>query len=207
MNPKRMLAIAGVAALVGATMPAGSSGAATTFINGNGDVECSGIAGVLSFKPRLRHFGTATSQTIKVKATLAGCTIVGSTNGAQPVTGKLKATLQHSGPGADACSKITTGWDASGNGQVKWKGAKGSPRLNPSAISIDGITHSPSGDNPLYTATGSGSGGSFAGTDVVAEMRSGTTVFDHGLACSRKKGGRGLHFSDSDSCCTFAIKT
>ena len=169
-------------------------------------VQCNTVIGSIKFSPALVNQGTATSETGKVKATLAGCAVVtpsdsGLTIESGAVSGKLTSS-------SNDCATLVSGGPASGTLKIKWKTT---PKLldSTSIETVSALTFSffvpPSPFTGTYGAfhiTASGITGPFQGSDGGAtsfgDGSSGQDVTALLGACASTKGLSLVNFGVGD---------
>jgi len=156
----RMFGAVAIGALASALFvsAAGADPVPVTPITGVGTVACQ-TAGRVTFDPPLATGGTATTETVTLKANLVRCT--GTGDGATVRSGKATATVTLTTNDCTALASITSG---SLSTTVAWHTVMHSAPLVPSTVDLTSgsVAITPAGKATL-TLAGSASAGSFTG--------------------------------------------
>jgi hypothetical protein len=191
---RRNLLVGGVIRVIGAfvvvtVMGAGTPASAAGGVDGTGTGGSCPVAGKIGLKPALAGFpspDTTPPATVKIGAkSVKGSPCTGGTgDGANVLSMKTSGsgTTPHS-----SCSSLVGTNMVTFTVTVKWKSAKGTPKLNPSTITITSATGGVAGDgNATFDATGSVTAGSFTGNSVTAHVETTSTSAALATACNGK---------------------
>ena len=154
-------------------------------VDGTGAVGTCATVGQIKIKPALVNGGTSPGG-LKVKTAGTTACSGGTGDGANVISSKGKGTATTT---TNDCASLAGSQPSNLMLTVKWKTTKGTPKLNPSTISITGQTGSASSTPPNhgeFQVTGTVTAGSFSGDTV-----SGTIITDQDLneilaACGAK---------------------
>jgi hypothetical protein len=135
----RLLPRLACAAVVGGSLLSSSSAhaGATVYDTSGATIVCNTVIGTASIKPPITAASTG-SATVKVKATLGGCTVTGASPASPPLTvvsGSIAGTLTTSG--APGCAGLLSPSSISGNLVAKWKVQSGQ-KLDFSSTTVSG---------------------------------------------------------------------
>jgi len=158
-------------------------------IDGTGSVNCPDV-GQIKIKPALVNGGTsADSLKIKTKSD-SGCT--GTGDGANVISAKGKGT----GTGTtNDCGALIGPQPSNLTLTVKWKTAKGTPKLNPSTLTITSQTGTVTGTgHGEFDVTGTVTAGSFNGNNVTAQVITDQTAVTDILGACGAKGLKKITF-------------
>ena len=147
--------------------PGGGGGPVTA----TGGVTCNGVSGTAKFSPPLTRNGNSTTETIKFKLRLSGCSTTGS-NVSSITSGMFNITMKSPTGTANNTNSCANATPAAGTVPTtsvgKWKAPKGT-KVNMTHLSTTGESWSTGGPNVSVslpgTGTASNTGTSFAGTD------------------------------------------
>ena len=184
----RRIALLGATVVLALSTIGVSTAGAAAGINGVGGVGSCPTAGKIGLKPALAGFpnpdnsppGTTSVSTKGVKN--AVCTGTRTGDGLNVISGasKGKGTTMHS-----SCSGLVGTQPSNIQLIVKWKAAKGTPKLNPSTITITSTTGGATGDgHGQFDATGSVTAGSFLGDAVTAHIETDAPIADILAQCN-----------------------
>jgi hypothetical protein len=133
----RLLPRLACAAVVGGILLSSSSAlaGATVYDTSGATIVCNTVIGTASIKPPITAASTG-SATVKVKATLGGCSVTGANpSGLTVVSGSIAGTLTTSG--APGCAGLLSPSSISGNLVAKWKVQSGQ-KLDFSSTTVSG---------------------------------------------------------------------
>lgn len=192
----RAFALVAIGALAGAAFAASASATPATPptpVTGVGTLACH-TAGRVTFNPPLATGGTATTETVTLKANLVHCT--GTGDGATVRTGKATATVTLA---TNDCSVLATLTSGTLSTAVVWKTTMGSAPLTDSTVDFTAGTlgTSASGKGTL-SLTGSATAGSFSGDAASANVTASRSVASIGMGCAHGTL-RGLTFNSARS--------
>ncbi len=176
---------ASLASLVFGVMPANAAGG----IDGTGALGTCAVVGQISIKPALVNGGTTpTAIAVKLKSPK------GATAPCPGATGDGANIVAASGKGSGTgtnndCSGLIGSQPSNLTLTVKWKTAKGTPKLNPSTITITtqtgGLSTTPPGHGQ-FDVTGTVTAGSFTGDSVSSTIITDQDVTEILAACGAK---------------------
>jgi hypothetical protein len=175
----QLFGIVAAGALVGA-MFVGTAGAAPPVpITGTGTVSCR-AAGRVTFSPPLATGGTATSETLSVKANLLHCT--GTADGATVAMAKVTGTATF---GTNDCAVLGALTSGSLSTTVQWKTKGGSAKLADSTVVYTAGTGGTNANGKsTLSLTGTTTAGSFNGTAAAANVVVSQATRAIGNACA-----------------------
>jgi hypothetical protein len=186
---KKHLALISGFMLVAVTSLGITTASAAGGVDGTGTGGSCPVAGKIGLKPPLAGFpstDTTPPATVKISAkSVKGSLCTGGT-----VDGANVLSMKTSGSGTtphSSCSSLVGANSVTFTVTVKWKVAKGTPKLNPSTITITSATGGVAGDgNATFDATGSVTAGSFTGNSVTAHIETTSMSGDLATACNGK---------------------
>jgi hypothetical protein len=186
----------GLAIAAGTTVATTAS--AATPINGTGTVSCHSIA-VLKFNPALSGVPghPVVPTTITLKSTLTSCT--GTGDGAHIVSGK--STVVTHADSNDCTERLSPSEDPSTPGDITWKVAAHTTKLNKSRVQFTSETVD-LGPPVVQESDGSSISGSFNGQHAHAHSVLQETSDQITAACLSKKGLKIIHVVSGS---TFAL--
>jgi len=184
---KRKLAFVTTFMVMG-VMAVGASPARAAGIDGTGGVGTCPTTGKISIKPALNNGPDAGPGLVKVqtKPTKGGVCTGGTGDGANVISGQSKGSETTT---TSLCTGLLGTVHNTLTLTVKWKTAKGTPKLNPSTVTITTETGGVSGDgHGTFDVSGTVTAGSFNGDTVTAHVETDQSVSDVTALC----GGKGV---------------
>jgi hypothetical protein len=160
----RTFGVVGIGVLASAMFVGAASADIVPPITGVGTVACQ-TAGRVTFDPPLAVGGTATTETVTLKANLVHCT--GTGDGATVKSGKATASVTL---GTNDCTQLATITSGSLSTNVVWHTVRHAPKLVDSTVDLTSGTVglSPAGKATLSLA-GSATAGSFSGNAAAVD--------------------------------------
>ncbi len=188
---KKIALVGAAAALAFTTIGVGAASAGTPPINGTGKVGTCPTTGQIKIKPPLVGFpvtDTTPPGTVAVKT--------------KPPTGFVGPCPGATGDGLNVLSAKSKGGESTPHSScsglagtatnvltltVKWKTATGTPKLNPSTLTITSETGGITGDgHGSFDVSGTVTAGSFNGDAVSGHVETDQTITDIVAACNAK---------------------
>jgi hypothetical protein len=187
---KRVVVAAGLA--YAAALVFNSAAFAAPPIVGTGTVGTCTTEGKIKIKPGLTNGGTAPAA-LKIKAKSITCDGSGTGDGANVTALKGKGTGTTT---SSDCANLVGAQPADISLEIKWKVAKGTPKLAPSTATFTSQTGGATGDSHgTFDVTGTITAGSFMGNPVTAHVETEQTLAEILTACGEPKGLKKISFS------------
>jgi hypothetical protein len=179
---------------LGTALLVGSAGADVAVpVTGVGTGSCH-AAGRVTFNPPLATGGTATSETISLRANLVHCTGTGDAVTVRRGTATATVTLA-----TNDCAALAALTSGSLSTTVVWKTTMGSPALVSSTVTFtSGTMGTTASGKPTLSLVGSTTAGSFSGDPAAANVVVSQSLTAIGNACAHGRL-RGLTFSAAAS--------
>jgi len=193
LSTRRTRVFAGVTAalVLGGIALAGPTAArmmAPPPIDGTGTVTCN-VNGSLGFDPPLQASGTATVETVTLRAHLTQCSGTGDAVNIKTGSALVSGTTTSN----DCLTVLTTPPTEARSGPLKWVVMPHTQKLNPSTIQFTSLAHSQVPPITIDTG-GSATAGSFAGDPAVGHSVVRDSVTSITKRCLNAKGLKAIHF-------------